>query len=153
MIVVADASPLILLSQLGQLELLPVLYEQVIVPEAVFAEVVEEGLGLPGSRELADSAWVDRVKAVPEDPLVRSLRGSLGAGEAEALALASSVDADLVLMDERPGRRAARRLGLNVRGTVGVLLEAKQEGLVAEIGPYWRSSPATEHGWLPPCCA
>ena len=56
-------------------------------------------------------------------------------GEAEAFALAVEYDARLVLLDDNQGRRKAKEIGLTVKGTVGILLEAKQEGLIDVIKP------------------
>ncbi|QXD16313.1 DUF3368 domain-containing protein [Rhodocaloribacter litoris] len=67
--------------------------------------------------------------------LVTVLQRDLGRGEAEAIALALERNADLVLLDEREGRRAARRLGLSVTGVLGLLVEAKAKGHVATLRP------------------
>ena len=69
-------------------------------------------------------------------PLVEALRQHLGAGEAEAIALALEGGAELLLMDERLGREAARRVGVRVVGVAGVLLEAKRKRLIPAIKPY-----------------
>jgi predicted nucleic acid-binding protein len=69
---------------------------------------------------------------VNNNSLVQLLRGDLGAGEAEAIVLAKEIGADVLLMDERLGRVAAERLRLRVTGIVGVLLEARRAGLVAD---------------------
>ena len=60
------------------------------------------------------------------------LRHDLGAGESEAIVLARETGADFVLMDERLGRSAARNLGLKVVGLVGVLIEARERGLISD---------------------
>ena len=65
--------------------------------------------------------------------MVTLLRSELDAGEAEAIALAQEVKADVVLLDERDARRVAMRLGLNVLGTVGLLIEAKRAGRLSSV--------------------
>lgn len=135
MLVVADASPIILLSRLHALDLLDRLYEKVIIPRAVFEEVVIQGAGRPGSSELPDASWVHIADPLPETLLQLGLQAELGRGEAAALSLAVSLQADLVLIDERQGRLAARRLGLAIKGTVGVLVAARQKRLVPELRP------------------
>ena len=59
----------------------------------------------------------------------------LDLGESEAIVLANSIDADLIIIDERKARRIAKDIGLNVTGTLGILVEAKQRGLVKELKP------------------
>lgn len=132
---VADSGPLIASSMIGQLDLLAGLYSQVIVPRAVYDEVVVRGAGLPGSAELANATWVQVRGEVREDALFRGLVETLDAGEAAALALAVQVSADLVLLDDLRGRKTARRLGLKVRGSLGVLVEAKRAGLIGSVAP------------------
>ena len=67
--------------------------------------------------------------------MVLSLVGSLDQGEAAAIAQALTIRADLLLIDERKGRSAARRLGLAVKGTLGVLLTARRRGLIGAVAP------------------
>jgi len=59
----------------------------------------------------------------------------LDLGESEAIVLANSIDADLIIIDERKARRIAKDIGLNATGTLGILVEAKQHGLVKELKP------------------
>lgn len=133
MVVVSDSSPLILLSRLGLLDLLPALLGRVIVPGAVYREVVHVGDDLPGSRELRAATWTETVEHDPEDPLLRGLSVQLGPGERSALSVALARGADLLLMDERLGRLAAVRLGLAVKGTVGLLVLARQRNLIPSL--------------------
>ena len=130
---VADASVFIALSRLGQLSLLPQRFpEGILVPEAVWQEVVEQGQGHPGTREIASASWV-RVQGVKDRSLVSLLGAELDSGEAEAIALSREEPVVAVLLDEKDGRRVARRLGLPVLGTVGLLIWAKRTGRVASL--------------------
>ena len=131
MIVVADASPLIALARIGRLELLNTLFGRLLLPEAVWREVVGAGLDRAGAIAVSQAPWMER-RAVTDTGLVAVLRRDLGAGEAEAITLAREVGAELVLMDERMGRAVARRLGLRVTGLVGVLIEARERGLLTD---------------------
>ncbi len=135
MLVVADAGPLIYLSVVGQLDLLPQLYDRVLAPRVVVEEIVERGAGLPGSSEVAAAKWLEVMAVDAGTPEFRTLCTLLDIGEAAALVLASREQADLVLIDERRGRATARRLNLNVRGTLGVLVHAKRTGAIAEVAP------------------
>ncbi len=130
MIVVPDAGPLIYLAGAGQLHLLPILFREVITPRVVFEEVVVVGAGLVGSAEVASAPWLRVVEAAPEASLV----GPLDAGEAAAIPLAERLGATL-LADDAAARAVAQGRGLVVVGTLGVLLRAKQLGLVTEVGP------------------
>lgn len=134
MIVVSDSSPLIALSAVGRLELLKDLFGTVLIPEAVYAEVARTGAGLPGEREVGEADWIT-VRPVGNAGLVRVLGLDLDPGESEAIVLAMESGADLLLVDERKARRVASQLGLNVVGTIGLLVLAKQKGLLTAIRP------------------
>jgi predicted nucleic acid-binding protein len=134
-IVVADAGPIIHLSLVGRIDLLPSLFGRLLVPETVYREVVETGEGLPGSAELREADWFERAPHDPRADLFRLLRAQLDPGEAAALWLAASRKAALVLSDDRQARVAAESLGIAVRGTVGLLVQAKRQGHLSEISP------------------
>ena len=133
MIVVSDSSVLIALGAIGRLDLLRAIYTEVFIPEAVFTEITVESVSLPGAAEIAEAGWIV-VCPVTDKILVRTLRAELDLGESEALVLGVELKAGLVLMDERRGRKMARRMGLDVVGVLGVLVEAKKKGLLAEVG-------------------
>jgi len=95
--------------------------EGILVPEAVWREVVDEGAERPGAREVSAANCI-KVQKVKDKRMVGLLRAELDEGEAEAIALAHEVGADVVLLDERDARRAAMRMGRMVLGIVGILL-------------------------------
>lgn len=132
MIVVADAGPLIHLGAIGKIDLLPALFGEVLVPGLVRAEVAA-GLEDPATFEAPP--WMKEIPSSTAGPLFRMLRAELDSGESAAIALAVDRGADLVLIDERMGRAAASRLGLGVRGTLGILLEAKRRHLIDLVAP------------------
>ncbi len=105
--VVSNSSPLINLARIGKLTLLRELFGVLIVPDAVWQEVVVEGAGQPGADEVRSAAWIQR-QAVMNTQLVQALQQDLDAGEAEAIALSLELGADLLLMDENLGRQTAR---------------------------------------------
>jgi uncharacterized protein len=129
MIVVADSSPLIALCRIARLELLHDLFGQLAIPNAVWQEVVAGHPGKAGVTEIAAADWIKQ-HTVKDRLLVNLLRQDLGAGESEAIVLAREISADVLLMDERRGREAAKRLGITCTGLVGVLLEARRRGVV-----------------------
>lgn len=103
MSIVSNASPLINLARIGKLNLLRQLYGGLTIPNAVWQEVVFEGAGQPGADEVEAATWI-KSQAVTNRELVRALQQELDAGEAEAIALALEIGAELLLMDERLGR-------------------------------------------------
>ena len=130
--VVADAGPLMALAKLNLLHLLKQLYERVQFPRAVYEEVVVEGIqrGFEDAHTLqlflSREDWKPtEVKDVPGGLV--SLR--LDRGERESIALALALDG-LLLIDEERGRKEARRQGVMVRGTLGVLIQAYRSGLI-----------------------
>jgi predicted nucleic acid-binding protein len=131
--VVTNTTPIIALSLVGQLSLLKQLYGEVLIPPAVYDEIVAGGSRV-GVAEVQAADWLRQV--LLSDPGRADLLADLDRGEAEAIALAQERQADLLLLDERLARRHAQRLGLAITGTLGVLLRAKQQGLVPEIRPF-----------------
>ncbi|PSB28727.1 DUF3368 domain-containing protein [Stenomitos frigidus] len=134
MIVVSDTSPISNLAAIGQLILLQQLYGEVIIPTAVYQELLNSGSEDPAVLAVQTLDWI-QVRSVTNAGLLQPLQASLDAGEAEAIALALELNANRLLMDERRGRQQATQAGLKVTGLLGILLAAKQQGLVATIQP------------------
>lgn len=124
-IVVSNSSPLIALHQIRQLELLQILYGQVFVPPAVVGETAPQ---------FAKPSWLVETP-IASAMIPRITARSIGAGETEALALALEMDADLAILDERAGRNLAQSLGIHVTGALGILIFAKQQGLLTAVRP------------------
>jgi predicted nucleic acid-binding protein len=134
-VVISDASPLVHLSAIGRFGLLKEIYLQLLIPPAVWKEVVVDGKGRAGQSEVTagiEAGWI-LIQAPTSDFNQRPELSGLDPGEAEALALALEIKADLVLLDEVRGRAAARKLFLRAVGTLGVLIEAKRKGLVSRV--------------------
>lgn len=127
MAVVSNSSPLIAFAAIEQLNLLPALFESVFIPPAVALEITPS-ISTPPT-------WV-RVQSLRLPLPETVLRRSLGDGEREALALAVEIQAERILLDDRPARRVALELNLLITGTAGILLVAKRHGLVPRIRPY-----------------
>jgi predicted nucleic acid-binding protein len=132
-IVVSDASPITNLAAIGQLDLLRQLYQRVVIPEAVHRELTAAGGIYPGA-VVQSLSWVE-THSVSNRVLVIALRAELDEGEAEAIALAQELPADLVLIDEHLGRAVANRFRLRIIGILGVLIEAKYRGMIPEVKP------------------
>jgi hypothetical protein len=132
-LVISDTSPIRAMEHLALLDLLEKLYGQVYLPDAVAEE-----LRRPSRRfgSFDPSKYSFLVIESPRDrSCVAALEQELDAGESAALALALERKADYVLLDERAGRRVARRLGLTVVGVLGILSEAKQRDFIPALAP------------------
>jgi predicted nucleic acid-binding protein len=123
-LVVADTGPLNYLVLIGCVDLLPKLFEKVSTPVAVQAELLDPDA--PAAAQPPPWLEISPVSAAIDDPAWRAL----DAGERAALALARTLSAELVLMDDRAGVAVAQRQGFTVTGTLGVLDLAAQRGLV-----------------------
>ena len=104
-------------------------YGQVVIPEAVLRELLIPVAPLPVREWLSQAPPWLRVENVPPDR-VESVAAELDPGERQAIALANFLGADLLLIDELAGRAEARRLGIRVTGTLGVLRTAAEMGLI-----------------------
>lgn len=126
MIVVADTSPLVVLITIGQIDILPALFGQIVVPVEVHAEL-SSGKRPEAVRNFAFSLpdWIS-VRAATSPIAIPGLH----AGEAAAIALASELHADRLVIDEAAGRKAATERGHQVIGTIGILEAAAQRQLV-----------------------
>jgi hypothetical protein len=130
---VANTSPVILLAKIGKLDLVSVLYGEVVIPPAVAAEVRAKPDAV--SQELEHFLQSVEARSPKNKTLVRALSVNLGAGEAEVIALATEMPGVLVIMDDAEGRRVADGLDLQVTGTVGVLVEGKARRCISTIAP------------------
>ena len=131
---VINAGPLVALSLIDQLDLLPALFAECWVPQTVFNEVSVAGIGKPGAKSLQSADWRSRVRVSPvPDPL---LVMELDAGEAEVISLARQLSPCVAVIDERRGRRIAQQVyELPVKGTAGILVEAQRRGLISGVRP------------------
>jgi predicted nucleic acid-binding protein len=106
LIVVSDTSPVLNLARIGWLDLLPLLYQQVLIPTAVYGELMRSKSDLPPAIDLA-VPWLI-VATANDRKRVQEFREHLDLGEAEAIVLAIELRADVLLVDERRGRRVQR---------------------------------------------
>ena len=139
MLVVSDTSPFSSLLLIGQADWLPQIFGDVVVPEAVRDELSVTFAHLP--------AWLQVDRRFCEVP-AEAVIANLDRGESEAIALALDIHADDLLMDERKGRQVARALGLHVTGLLGILVLAKQGGLIAAVKPWIERLQQDAHCWF-----
>jgi hypothetical protein len=123
--VVSNTSPILNLALIDRLSLIQEQFGKVSITQAVLKELrVEENL--PGSKLMKnalESGWI-QVEEVHDSPILRILNRDLDKGEAEAIALALELKAELILLDEREARIAAKNLELRITGVLGILLRA-----------------------------
>jgi len=130
-LVVSNTSPLTNLAVIGDFDLPRHLFGSIRIAEAVHDELGAIGRDWPGKAE-GSKDWAD-IHRVEMRQLVTSFDQDLDPGESETIALGIELRAPLVLMDEHDGRYRARRLASRPMGVIGVLLLAKERGLIPEI--------------------
>jgi predicted nucleic acid-binding protein len=122
--IISDTSCLIVLSNIGELELLHKTYNQI----TTTPEVVEEY-----EEELPD--WVEIVPAKDKNRQ-HQLEAQLGKGEASAITLALEIKDSTIILDDAKARQIAEKLGLDITGTLGIIVKAKLQGTIKSIHPY-----------------
>ena len=144
MIVISDTSVITNLAAIQHLYLLPQLYNQIIIPEAVYRELVDIDPPVPGTLEIQAASWGEIRQVVNRGVVERLQRDvRLDLGESEAIALALELNAELLLIDERRGRAEADRLGIRITGVLGILVESKRQNLIIAVKPLVNSLIAT----------
>jgi len=126
--IVSDTGPLAVLFKARLLFILKELHEEVLVPRAVERELRRKPEGAVIFR---DNIWINATE-VENIELVKALMLVVDEGEAEAIALALHSDAR-ILIDEKKGRNAAKALGLEIRGTLGLFVEAKNKSIIRSV--------------------
>ncbi|MFO7658516.1 MAG: DUF3368 domain-containing protein [Bacteroidales bacterium] len=122
-IIISDTSCLIILYKIGELELLKALSGKVVITKTIKKEF---GKSLPD--------WI-KIKSPSDNHYQHILEMDLDPGEASAIALSLETDNAILIIDDLKGRKVAERLGLRYSGTFGLILRAKQQGIVTSIRP------------------
>jgi predicted nucleic acid-binding protein len=133
MSIVSDAGPILSFARVNRLNLLRQVVGAMVIPDAVYADIVVQGAGKPGSTEVQVASWITR-EAVKDRSFVDQLPTRLHLGEREAIALAKEHGAFL-LVDEREARRTASQLNIPVVGSLRVLKEAKDREVILQVKP------------------
>jgi predicted nucleic acid-binding protein len=130
--VVSNTTPIISFLKIGQLEIMKDLYGEIFIPQEVYNEI-QAGKNTEFYTDLAKIEWIKIEKINNEKSLSYFL--DLDKGEAEAIVLATELEADLIVLDESLGRFHAKHIGLKVTGTIGILLKAKHLGYINKLKP------------------
>lgn len=133
MIVIADTTPIITFLKLQRLNLLHQLFDVVNIPSAVYSELVSNSNFADEANIIRQCHFLKPVDVVNKQSikLLQQIIG-LDAGESEAIALADEQHADLLIIDEHKGRNVAKKLGINITGSIGIILHAYDEGLLSK---------------------
>lgn len=135
MLVVSNTTPLIGLASIQRFNLLHQIFGKIYIAQAVYDEAVASGREVGGAKkEVSAASWIETVN-VKDRLAVEVLLDELDLGEAETIILAREMSAEWVLMDEKKGRRKLNQLNIQKIGTVGILLKAKEAGLIPIIRP------------------
>ena len=129
--VIVNATPIIALCGINQLELLNNLFDEVIIPNAVYEEVVIKGINKIGAIDLQNADWI-KIKKVTSKTKIEPLLLGLNQGELEVIQLGLLINPDFVIIDEKLGRRIAKIMGLSVKGTLGILLAGFYAGYISK---------------------
>ena len=131
--IIVNSTPLIALAKANKLEILKEMYEHIIIPEAVYREVTEKD-DIAAQRIEAAREWIE-VRKVDSNLDRRMYKAKLHDGEVEVMLLAQEIGADAVVIDDGAARKTAEYLGLPLTGTLGVMIKAKQRGLLEAVMP------------------
>ena len=131
--IIVNSTPLIALAKANKLEILKGMYEHIIIPEAVYREVAEKD-DVAAQRIEAAREWIE-VRKVDSNLDRRMYKAKLHDGEVEVMLLAQEIGADAVVIDDGAARKTAEYLGLPLTGTLGVMIKAKQRGLLEAVMP------------------
>lgn len=131
--VVVNSSPLITLFNSGQAELLPRLFSEILVPDAVWREVAEGGHQDIAAKAIHSTHWIKRCPPALPDPVV--MAWDAGPGETAVISLARTTSNLRAVVDDDYARRCAQALGVKTLGTCGVILLAKRRGIIPSVKP------------------
>lgn len=134
MIVISDTTAISSLFNINKLELLHQLFDEIIIPHAVYQELLALEHFEVDITIIKGSNWL-KVQKSTNKLLIEELSQELDIGESEAIALAYEIEAGLLIIDEKRGRKKAKALGIKTVGLIGVVSELKKRGFVTFVKP------------------
>lgn len=139
--VVCNSSPIIGLSLINQLSLLWKLFDKVYITEEVYKEIVDDNLSKMGASNLKEAVEEDKIQvySVKNKMLVDQLYGRLHKGELEVIVAAKELNIKRVIIDDKSARYFAESMMLKSGGLVGLLMLAKDNGIIEQVKPYMDS--------------
>jgi predicted nucleic acid-binding protein len=140
MTVISDTTPIISLIKINRLDLLQKLFNEILIPQAVFRELTTN-VAFENEAKIVKESDFLKTSPIQNRKALEILQAASGLddGESEAIILADELKSDVLIIDERRGRKVAKNLGINITGTVGVLLQAYDEKMITseEIKAYF----------------
>jgi len=135
-IVVSNTTPIIAFAKINRLEILEYLFGRIYISEGVYKELISNKKFIFEIEQITKSSFIitKEVKNRLAVELVQKMHG-LNIGESESIILFKELGGDLLIMDEKKGRKVASSLDIKLTGTLGILLKAKQEGIIIELKP------------------
>lgn len=133
MTVICNATPLINFAAIERLDIMKTLFKEVIIPEAVYQETTQFNFpSAPIILQAVEQQWlqIHQVTAIPD-----SISNLLDDGEREVIALALHINEKRVLLDEKSARQIAKNFNLQIIGTLGILVLAKQNQIIPQVKP------------------
>lgn len=132
MIVISDTTPIVSLIKISRIDLLEKLFGEVCIPEAVFRELTTNTIFESEAEVVKNSSFlkITPVKNLKSLGILQAASG-LDDGESEAIILADELKSDILVIDERKGRKVAQKLGITITGTIGILIQAHDEKIIS----------------------
>jgi uncharacterized protein len=150
-IVVSDTSPISNLIVVEHPHLLPELFGTVIIPAVVYQELLANGSHHPVTQIVQTAIWLEvHTVSNPQQAIRLECDSNLDPSEANAIVLALELQATQLLIDERLGRKEAKRQGLKITGILGILLAAKQQRLISTVYPIMDALIHQANFWIKP---
>ena len=132
--VISNSTPLIALEKIDKLNLLQQVYKEIIIPYAVYEEVVLESKQNVINDFIKESGFI-KIMNIENVEAKKIFVTSLHKGEVEVMILAKEIKAEVYIIDDLLARKYAKYHSLNITGTIGVILKAKELGIISEIKP------------------
>ena len=133
MIIVSDTTPIISFIKINKLDLLHQLFDEVLIPDAVFRELTANKLFTDEAEIVRNTKFLKTISVKNRQSLeILQAVSGLDDGESEAIVLANEQKSDALIIDERKGRKVAQKLGITVTGSIGILIQANNEKLISK---------------------
>ncbi len=134
MIIVSNTTPIITLVKIDKLLILKELFGEVYIPKGVYEELISNNAFKEEAQVINKCEYI-KVVTIKNELAVKLIQKNLGLdlGESEAIVLSEELNSDILIIDEKKGRTVAKSMDINVAGTLGLLIQAKDRGIITNI--------------------